>query len=244
MSETTTTATELATQYAAQVTGDLERNAQEQERLSAEIASLQERLAALQRDHSVLVNIRQALGSTQAPAGDTAADTAAVPAPRKKPAPATAGKRTRAAKAAPRRRGTETAEKAKDTGSTASAEKAAKAGKPGKAAKKAPAAGKAAAGPAAKKAAGPTLGELIRGVLAEQKEPRSAAEVAAALGEAHADRPVKTTVVRNTLENLVARNQVQRTKQGTSVFYTVSEAAQAAAATDEAPSEKAEQRSA
>jgi hypothetical protein len=240
MSETTTTATELATQYAAQVTGDLERNAQEQERLSAEIASLQERLAALQRDHSVLVNIRQALGSTQAPAGDTAA----VPAPRKKPAPATAGKRTRAAKAAPRRRGTETAEKAKGTGSTASAEKAAKAGKPGKAAKKAPAAGKAAAGPAAKKAAGPTLGELIRGVLAEQKEPRSAAEVAAALGEAHADRPVKTTVVRNTLENLVARNQVQRTKQGTSVFYTVSEAAQAAAATDEAPSEKAEQRSA
>jgi hypothetical protein len=232
MSETASTATELASQYAAQVTGDLERNTKEQERLSGEITALQEQLAGLQRDHSVLVNIQQALGSTRAPLEEPAApDTAAVPAPRKKPAPAagTEGKRTRAKKSTPQQ---------------------------GKAEKKAPAAGKAAAAPAAKsttkatpksapkaaakKPAAPTLGELILGVLAEQKEPRSAAEVATALSEAHADRPAKTTVVRNTLENLVARNQVQRTKQGSSVFYTVSEAAQAATPADEAPAEKAE----
>ncbi|MBT2409935.1 hypothetical protein J7I94_05090 [Streptomyces sp. ISL-12] len=228
MSETASTATELASQYAAQVTGDLERNAKEQERLSSEITTLQEQLAALQRDHSVLVNIQQALGSTRTPAEETVApDTAAVPSPRKKSTPAegTGGKQTRAKKSAPQQR---------------------------KAEKKAPPAGKSAAKPAArtaaksatksaaKKPAAPTLGELILGVLAEQTEPRSAAEVATALGEAHADRTVKTTVVRNTLENLVARNQVQRTKQGSSVFYTVSEAAPAAAPADEAPSEKAE----
>lgn len=32
------------------------------------------------------------------------------------------------------------------------------------------------------------------------------------------------TVVRSTLEGLVARNQAQRSKQGTSVFYTAPEA--------------------
>ncbi len=78
---------------------------------------------------------------------------------------------------------------------------------------------------AAKKApARPTLVELVREHLAGQREPRSAAEVATALGEAHTGRTVKTTVVRTTLEGLVARNQAQRTKQGTSVYYTATEA--------------------
>ncbi|MGW7571730.1 hypothetical protein ACWGJV_36360 [Streptomyces tendae] len=110
----------------------------------------------------------------------------------------------------------------------------------GKAADKAPAksaektAGKSAAKtagkPAAKKAAAreagrPTLVELVREHLAGQREPRSAAEVTTALGEAHSGRTVKTTVVRTTLEGLVAKNQAQRTKQGTSVYYTATEAA-------------------
>ncbi|NED05299.1 hypothetical protein G3I55_26980, partial [Streptomyces sp. SID6648] len=73
---------------------------------------------------------------------------------------------------------------------------------------------KSAAKSAAKKApARPTLVELVREHLAGQREPRSAAEVATALGEAHTGRTVKTTVVRTTLEGLVARNQAQRTKQ-------------------------------
>ncbi|MFL9653065.1 hypothetical protein ACJ7VE_05020 [Streptomyces sp. PB17] len=91
-------------------------------------------------------------------------------------------------------------------------------------------AGKAAGKPAAKKAAArdagrPTLVELVREHLAGQREPRSAAEVTTALGEAHSGRTVKTTVVRTTLEGLVAKNQAQRTKQGTSVYYTATEAA-------------------
>jgi hypothetical protein len=46
-----------------QVAGDLESNLKEQERIGAEIAALQQHLAALQRDHSVLVTIQRALGS-------------------------------------------------------------------------------------------------------------------------------------------------------------------------------------
>ncbi|MFG3206654.1 hypothetical protein [Streptomyces sp. NPDC048192] len=65
----------------------------------------------------------------------------------------------------------------------------------------------------------PTLVSLIRAYLAEQPEPCSAAEVATALSEAHPDRVIKTTVVRTTLEGLVARSSAERIKQGHSVFY-------------------------
>ncbi|MGC0335482.1 hypothetical protein [Streptomyces sp. SLBN-8D4] len=80
---------------------------------------------------------------------------------------------------------------------------------------------------------GPTLVDLVRDHLAEQKEPRSAAEVSTALGGQHPDRTIKTTVVRTTLEGLVARNQAQRTKQGTSVFYTTPDAGEPAARSED-----------
>ncbi|MGA4544369.1 hypothetical protein ACPA54_30710 [Uniformispora flossi] len=69
-------------------------------------------------------------------------------------------------------------------------------------------------------AAGPTLGKLIRAYLAEQAEPRSAAEITAALAAAHPARSIKATVVRTTAENLVAKSLAERAKQGASVFYT------------------------
>ncbi|MET7689186.1 hypothetical protein ABZT06_14640 [Streptomyces sp. NPDC005483] len=94
-------------------------------------------------------------------------------------------------------------------------------------------AGKKTAGKRAAKAsaagAEPTLVELVRKHLAEQKEPRSAAEISTELGRQHPERTIKTTVVRTTLEGLVARNQAQRTKQGTSVFYTSPDADEPAA---------------
>ncbi|WP_416972205.1 hypothetical protein [Streptomyces sp. 4F14] len=188
MPETTTPATELTSQYAAQVTGDLERNVKEQERITADIASLQQQLAALQHDHSVLVNMRQALGITDAPAEPAAeSESAAVPSPRKK-ASARGGKQ-RAAKSA---------------------------AAPQKAAAKKP----AAKAEGATKAAQPTLVELIRRHLAESTEPRSAAEISTALGQAHPERQISTKVVRVTLEGLVAKSQAERSKQGKSVFYT------------------------
>ncbi|ANP52524.1 hypothetical protein J2Z21_000004 [Streptomyces griseochromogenes] len=192
MSETTTATTELTSQYSAQVTGDLERNLKEQERLSDEIQALQQQLASLQQDHTVLLNIQQALGLPT------------VPAPREKAAAKpVAGKQARkkTAAAAPGRKG----------------------------------AGKKSSAAATSPSALPTLVDLVREHLAGQSEPRSAAEVTTALAERHPERTVRTTVVRTTLEGLVAKNQAQRTKQGTSVFYTTSDTASPATPAEQSP---------
>ncbi|MDT3725908.1 hypothetical protein ROS62_13925 [Streptomyces sp. DSM 41972] len=303
MSDHSTVASDLTSQYVAQVTNDLERNAKEQERVGAEIAELQQQLAALRRDHGLLVKMRHALdlaagsaadavsaeegvptteavedgavaepasataspaGKTAEPAEETAASgRASVPAPRNRSAvkseaekpkrkKATAGRSTAPAKSggakktsgsvkaagagAAKRAGTAKA------GSTAKADGASKpagSAKPGGATSgRTPAtpepAGRASAVKAPRKAPAkaaeraqgdaPKLVDLVRRHLDERKEPRSAAEVATALGQAHPGRTVKVTVVRSTLEGLVARNQAQRSKQGTSVFYTAPDA--------------------
>ncbi|WP_405385904.1 hypothetical protein OG596_37555 [Streptomyces sp. NBC_01102] len=56
--------------------------------------------------------------------------------------------------------------------------------------------------------------------LAGQSEPKSAAEVSAALAGAHPQRKVQATVVRNALEQGVARGLLERSKQGRSVYYS------------------------
>ncbi|MFD7934094.1 hypothetical protein ACFV4T_06095 [Streptomyces sp. NPDC059755] len=216
MSENAST-TELTSQYTAQVTADLERNTKEQERVGVEIAALQEQLASLQRDHAVLVNIQQAIDAVPVP--DTTAPPSGnvpVPAPRKKAAPSGTGKRTRPSKKTQPSRQTAAQ-------SAQSADKAA-----GKSA------GKTAGKPSAGKAevaqpAQPTLVDLVRRHLTEQSEPRSAAEIATALGQAHPERAIKTTVIRTTLEGLVAKTQAQRSKQGSSVFYTAADSSRSAA---------------
>ncbi|UJV45971.1 hypothetical protein [Streptomyces sp. AMCC400023] len=81
-------------------------------------------------------------------------------------------------------------------------------------------AAKTATATATAEKAQPTLVELIRRHLTEQSEPRSAAEVATALTQAHPDRRIQTNVVRTTLEGLVAKSNAQRVKQGSSVYYT------------------------
>ncbi|MER6977986.1 hypothetical protein [Streptomyces carpinensis] len=200
MSKTETAATGLSTQYASQVATDLENNLKEQERVSSDLAALQEQLATLQQEHAVLVSIQQALGVTSAPQKPTTRRTAkAVPAPRKKAtAGPSQGKRTQAKKSA-----------------SPSRKPAAKKSVTKKAA------GKTAASPAAQR----TLVEIVREYLTAQKEPRSAAEITTALGQQHPERDIKNTVVRTTLEGLVAKNQAQRSKQGSSVFYTAAETA-------------------
>ncbi|MET7976683.1 hypothetical protein ABZW44_27295 [Streptomyces mirabilis] len=180
--------TELTSQYIAQVTGDLERNAKEQERVAAEIEALQEQLRALQHDHTVLVNMQDALGGPSPALGAEAAATPSVP---------------HQASAEPKQ---SKGKKAAATGAKKTASK-----KP--AAKTSPVKASTAA-------AKPTLVELIRGHLEKQTEPRSAAEITTALTQAHPDRSVKTTVVRTTLEGLVAKSHAHRSKQGSSVFYT------------------------
>ncbi|TCR15979.1 hypothetical protein [Streptomyces sp. BK205] len=183
MSETT----ELTSQYSAQVASDLERNLKEQENLSGEIEALQARLASVQHDHTVLVNLQQALGVPASAAAPAAESAASVPAARKK----TTGTSGPAKKsAAPRKRSGKTAAKASVTSS-----------------------------------ASPTLVDLVREHLTGQSEPRSAAEITTALEQLYPERTVKTTVVRTTLEGLVAKSQAQRTKQGKSVYYTAPDTA-------------------
>ncbi|MFI5703315.1 hypothetical protein ACIA78_25130 [Streptomyces xanthochromogenes] len=89
--------------------------------------------------------------------------------------------------------------------------------------------------PAAKaKASGnsPTLRDLVANHLAQSGEPRSAAEITAGLTDAHPQRNIAGTVVRNTLENLVAKGQAQRTRQNRSVFYTAPDATTAKESAD------------
>jgi hypothetical protein len=73
----------------------------------------------------------------------------------------------------------------------------------------------------------PTWLELTTAHLAGQSEPKSAAEVASALTEAHPERAVQVGVVRNTLEQGVAQGLLERSKQGRSVFYSQAPAATA-----------------
>lgn len=77
-----------------------------------------------------------------------------------------------------------------------------------------------------------TLVDLVSGHLAGQSEPRSAAEVSADVAQAHPGRRVKATVVRATLEALVAQGRARRTKRGRSVFYSSSAPAKATRASD------------
>ncbi|WP_406490481.1 hypothetical protein [Streptomyces phaeochromogenes] len=194
MSEIQASSTELTSQYIAQITGDLERNTKEQERIGAEAEALQEQLRTLQHDHTVLVNMQKALdGATPA---SEAATKAAVSVPSQAPAEP---KRSRSKKSA--------------------------AAGVGKAASKKPAA-EASSAKASKAAGKPSLVDLIRNHLQQQNEPRSAAEISSALTQAHPDRTIKTTVVRTTVEGLVARSHAHRTKQGSSVFYTATTAPQ------------------
>ncbi|MEU0144406.1 hypothetical protein ABZ119_00395 [Streptomyces sp. NPDC006288] len=70
-------------------------------------------------------------------------------------------------------------------------------------------------------AAEPTWRELVGEYLSGQREPKSSAEVAAGLTEAHPQRGVQVAVVRNTLEQGVAQGLLERHKQGRSVFYSL-----------------------
>lgn len=81
-----------------------------------------------------------------------------------------------------------------------------------------------------KKPAEATWLELTTACLGGQNEPRSAAEVSASLTEAHPERAVQVTVVRNALEQGVAQGLLERSKQGRSVFYSPASAVPAPSA--------------
>ncbi|MGW4391062.1 BlaI/MecI/CopY family transcriptional regulator [Streptomyces sp. NPDC004685] len=208
MTDNPVTITSVTSQYATQVAQDLELNAKEQERIGAELSALQAQLVVLQDDQSVLHSIQKTLGSRPASAPSTPEPSTSLPQQ-------ASGKNT-TARRAPSRTAAK-APSAKKT--TAQAKKDRTQGAELK---------------SATDSAQPTLISLIRTHLDQQKEPRSAAEVTSALAEAHPQRTIKSTVVRTTLENLVAKGQTHRSKQGASVLYT-SVAVQAAPQKASAP---------
>ncbi|MFI6345920.1 hypothetical protein [Streptomyces sp. NPDC050560] len=154
----------LTSQYASRVATDLER-------VSTEIATLEERLERLRADRELLTEFQKALH-------DKSANGASAPLLSTSPA-------GRAGAAAARER---------------------------------PAAARAASD-GRRQRHDITLVDLVRAYLAGQGEPRSAGEITDALATSHPHRSFKTTVVRSTVESLVAKGEAERSKKGTFVYY-------------------------
>ena len=108
--------------------------------------------------------------------------------------------------------------------------------------------------PSAKKAAGrktsvtravgagektPALSDLVHQHLAGQPEPMTAGGIAKALTAAHPQRNISDNLVRTVTERLVARSRVERAKQGSTVYYTVSKHDDSASTTASAVKEAA-----
>ncbi|MFE2737113.1 hypothetical protein [Streptomyces sp. NPDC059349] len=215
MTDTPATITSVTSQYATQVAQDLELNTKEQERIGAELSTLQAQLRILQDDQNVLHSIHKTLSSRPASAPST-------PKP-STPLPQQASGTNTTTRRAPSKTAAKTPAPSKTAAKAPSAKKTTVQAKKDKA--------QAAESKAATASAQPTLMVLIRTYLDQQKGPRSAAEVTSALAGAHPQRTIKSTVVRTTLEYLVAKSQAHRSKQGASVFY--------ASVAVQAPAEKA-----
>ncbi|MFE9725049.1 hypothetical protein ACFYQ5_15995 [Streptomyces sp. NPDC005794] len=191
MSENTLTST-ISADYAQRITDDLAANRSEQDRARAELTRLQDELIRLEEGEQILVKMQEVLGGND-----------------RKVKPATGkGKGRKAAASVPAaRRAKEKTASRKENNEPRARVRAKQR--------------TAANGASASKGAGePTWRELVTGYLADQREPKSAAEVAAALAEAHPQRTTQVTVVRNTLEQGVAHGLLERSKQGRSVYYS------------------------
>ncbi|WP_328323203.1 MULTISPECIES: hypothetical protein [unclassified Streptomyces] len=183
-------ATGVKAEYAQKVADDLAANQGEQDRVRDELARLQDELVQLEESGQVLVKMQGVLGTSSKPTAKSARKTAKVPA-------------------------------ARNPKSETAAKKAPKAGRSTKPAAQPSPRGKTGAKKAApaQRASGPSWIELIGAYLAGQSEPKSSTEIAAGVAEAHPQRGVQVTVVRNTLEQGVARGVIERSKQGRSVYY-------------------------
>ncbi|MFI1801203.1 hypothetical protein ACH427_28185 [Streptomyces sp. NPDC020379] len=100
------------------------------------------------------------------------------------------------------------------------------------------------AGTRAKKGDGPTLGELVLGLLGRHHQPRMVSEVVNELTQAHPERVASTQVVRNTVEALVAKGRLERERKQGSVFYTAPGAKDAAVPEAAAPAQASEAKTA
>ncbi|WP_225804176.1 hypothetical protein [Streptomyces sp. NK15101] len=269
--------TSIQSKYAEQLAADLAANQAEQATLAVRLSRLREEEKWLA---TTLESLPGVVGGEPAavagPVGDTVASgdgaqEAAVPQPRTEKAADTASvKEAPAKKTAVAKRAAKKAPVTKKApGGKAPAVEGAAVAK--KTAVKKTAAGKAMAGKASaaketavKKTAakktttaqntvkptGPTLGELLKELLARQPgEPKKVSEISAELKAVHPERATSDQVVRNTLERLVVKDGLEKdTRQGL-VLYTWPTAQTPAASStavaaaeqpkDEAPTETA-----
>ncbi|MFD9489636.1 hypothetical protein [Streptomyces sp. NPDC059991] len=205
--------TTLKDQYAARVTADLEANQQDQSRIRAELDSLKGQLEDLERDHGLLQTMQHTLGSTAAAAAQkptaTRKRTAKAQPPAKTPAPA----ETPAPAATPTVAAVPKPRKSQAPKPETKTAKAAKSPKKAAAQAKKPTRKSTESG-------GPTLRELVLGLFAHHEEPRTVADILTELTTVHPDRQTSPQVVRNTLEALVAKGELERERKQGSVFYT------------------------
>ncbi|PWI06701.1 hypothetical protein DIZ27_31805 [Streptomyces sp. NWU339] len=221
----------LQSQYAAQFADHLAASREEQ-------ARLRRRLEQLEADEAWLV---KALETVSAPADAGARASEGEPAPPQDNTsgptePAEAAEPSEAADveasaAVPQQR----QDKPAKTAAKKTTAKKATANKPGAkkaAAKQTPAAKKTTA----TKTGEPSLGELLLSVLGRHAgQPRTASEVAGDLEREYPERARDINTVRNTLERLVAKSRIERTKQKHTVLYTA--ATEPAPAADDAAAE-------
>ncbi len=192
MVDTSADNTNLKSQYAAQINTDLERNSADHERLSSEITALQQQLLVLENNRALLLGMQQSLGNE-----------AAAAVPENTDVSGSENGSSAARKSADR---SPTRKPNKKTDAASGKRKGTESG--GNRSKR------------MREAGAPTLRDLIHGDLTQHGEPRSAAEVTATLTQALPDREIKATVVRSTLESLVAKGEAHRTKQQRSVLYS------------------------
>ncbi|MEU7062358.1 hypothetical protein [Streptomyces sp. NPDC046161] len=239
--------------YAQRFAADLETNRKEQADLTAQIEELEVRLRQLKSDENWLCGVQGVLppaGAAEA-AVAASAPTGAVPRPRR--AKKSTGGAARAkkasgaavpapeAEAAPRK----VAARKPATRKTAADKTAARKTAARTSAARTPAARTPGAVlPGAEKAAGtgaekparteePPLRELVHALLVHAAEPRMVSEVTAELAQAHAGRKASGQVVRNTLEGLVKKGQVEKEHRQGSVMYTAVRPAARTAVSDE-----------
>ncbi|MFI8005028.1 hypothetical protein [Streptomyces sp. NPDC086010] len=208
----------ISADYAQRIADDLSENRSAQERVRAELTNLQEQLVQLESGEQVLIKMQAVLDTTAEPVAPAVESrtTASVPSARRaKGRPAA---RKRAGKSAPEPARTKPAASAPEPAKTKST--AAKGAAPKTTAVKGGGSKSTAVKGGGSKSAGePTWRELVGKYLSGQREPKSSAEVAAALTQEQPKRGVQVAVVRNTLEQGVAQGLLERHKQGRSVFY-------------------------
>ncbi|MGW1894030.1 hypothetical protein ACWCP6_27830 [Streptomyces sp. NPDC002004] len=215
----------IQNRYAPQFAADLEKNLAEQEELRTRLEQLRSEEAWLRSVQGTLpaegagpaATAQPSAGPASATAQETSAPAkeAPVPQPRQEEtsSPATPAKKTgRARKSAAAKTTTATAAKTapKKTAKRAAVQKTA--------AKKTEASAKKTMGTTGE----PPLGTILLSILESTTgEPRTAGEVTSDLEKAFPARARDVNTVRNTLERLVAKSRIERSKQGSTVYYSV-----------------------